>query len=244
MRIIGVIDLRGGRAVHARGGRRDAYAPVATAAGTSVNGDAVALGRAYVDRLGVRELYVADLDAIGRGIGAMHTGVLGELAALGVPLWIDAGTSTAADVATVIDAGARTVIVGLETLTTFDALDAICLDAGGNRIAFSLDLRHGLPVVGPNDATAAPSAGELAARAAEAGVGTVIVLDLTRVGTGAGIDLRVIEEVRRAAPRATLLGGGGVRDSADLRALAAVGCDGVLVATALLSGAIDATDRL
>src|SRR5579862_3342915 len=31
MRLIGVIDLAGGRAVHARGGRRDAYAPVRSA---------------------------------------------------------------------------------------------------------------------------------------------------------------------------------------------------------------------
>ena len=46
MRIIGVVDLRNGQAVHAAGGRRDAYAPVAAAAGVRVAGDAMALGRA------------------------------------------------------------------------------------------------------------------------------------------------------------------------------------------------------
>jgi len=238
VRVVGVIDLKGGHAVHARGGRRDSYAPVGMAAGSSVNGDAVALGRAYVDTLGVRELYVADLDAIERGVSAMHRGVLGELAALGVPLWVDAGTSTAADVAAVLDAGARTVIVALETLATFEALDAICLESGGERIAFSLDLRLGEPVRAPNDLAAGSSAAELAVRAADAGVGSVIVLDLARVGTGAGIDLHMMDDIRRAAPRVTLLAGGGVRDSGDLRALAAVGCDGALVATALLSGRI------
>jgi len=239
VRVVGVIDLKGGHAVHARGGRRDSYAPVGMAAGSSVNGDAVALGRAYVDTLGVRELYVADLDAIERGVSAMHRGVLGELAALGVPLWVDAGTSTAADVAAVVvDAGARTVIVALETLATFEALDAICLESGGERIAFSLDLRLGEPVRAPNDLAAGSSAAELAVRAADAGVGSVIVLDLALIGTGAGIDLHMMDDIRRAAPRLTLLAGGGVRDSADLRALAAVGCDGALVATALLSGSI------
>jgi phosphoribosylformimino-5-aminoimidazole carboxamide ribotide isomerase len=238
VRVVGVIDLKGGHAVHARGGRRDSYTPVGMAAGASVNGDAVALGRAYVDTLGVRELYVADLDAIERGVSAMHRGVLGELAALGVPLWVDAGTSTAPDVAAVLDAGARTVIVALETLATFEALDAICLESGGERIAFSLDLRLGEPVRAPNDLAAGSSAAELAVRAADAGVGSVIVLDLARVGTGAGIDLHMMDDIRRAAPRVTLLAGGGVRDSGDLRALAAVGCDGALVATALLSGRI------
>ena len=85
---------------------------------------------------------------------------------------------------------------------------------------------------------AGSSAAELAVRAADAGVGSVIVLDLARIGTGAGIDLHMMDDIRRAAPRLTLLAGGGVRDSADLRALAAVGCDGALVATALLSGRI------
>src|SRR5438477_4509429 len=54
LRVIGVIDLRGGAAVDARGGRRDEYQPI---------GDAVELARTYVER-GVEELYVADLDAI------------------------------------------------------------------------------------------------------------------------------------------------------------------------------------
>jgi phosphoribosylformimino-5-aminoimidazole carboxamide ribotide isomerase len=40
----------------------------------------------------------------------------------------------------------------------------------------------------------------------------------------------------------TLLAGGGVRDVEDLRALAARGCDGALVATALHDGRIGARD--
>jgi phosphoribosylformimino-5-aminoimidazole carboxamide ribotide isomerase len=243
MRIIGVIDLRAGRAVHARGGRRDAYAPVRTAAGVGVNGDAIALGRVYVNALGVGELYVADLDAIERGVGAMQTGVIGGLAALGVPVWVDAGISSAADAATVLAAGASTAIVGLETLTTFEALGVTCTAAGGERIAFSVDLRNGVPVVSPNGPAGLSRASDIAARAAAAGVGAVVVLDLARVGTGAGIDVQLMEDVRKAAPRVVLLAGGGVRDSADLDALAAAGCDGALVATALLSGAIDASGR-
>ena len=37
MRIIGVIDMLGGRAVHARAGARDRYAPVQTAAGWPID---------------------------------------------------------------------------------------------------------------------------------------------------------------------------------------------------------------
>ena len=53
--------------MHARGGDRTAYLPVANAVGTRIDGDPIALARAYVEQLGVRELYVADLDAIAGG---------------------------------------------------------------------------------------------------------------------------------------------------------------------------------
>jgi phosphoribosylformimino-5-aminoimidazole carboxamide ribotide isomerase len=158
-----------------------------------------------------------------------------------VPLWVDAGTSTATAAATARELGATTVVVGLETLPTFDALGAVCEAVGGSRVAFSLDLRDGVPVTSPNGPVGLSSASEVAMRAAAAGARTVIVLDLARVGTGAGIDLQLMEAVRKAAPGVALIAGGGVRDAADLQALAAAGCDGALVATALLSGAIGAT---
>jgi hypothetical protein len=76
----------------------------------------------------------------------------------------------------------------------------------------------------------------IAARAAKAGVGAIIVLDLARVGMGGGVDLGLISAIRKAAPGVMLLAGGGVRDEADLALLSNVGCDGVLTATMLHNG--------
>ena len=64
MRLIGVIDVKDGHAVHARGGRRETYAPVSKAAGTSIDGDPVRLARVYLDTFGIDDIYIADLDAI------------------------------------------------------------------------------------------------------------------------------------------------------------------------------------
>jgi phosphoribosylformimino-5-aminoimidazole carboxamide ribotide isomerase len=236
MRIVGVIDIRGGCAVHAHGGVRGTYAPVGAVAGVAVDGDAVGLARAYVERLGVRELYVADLDAITSGVGAANSSVLSEVAAIGVPVMVDAGVSAPGDARLVLDAGASAVVVGLETLGSFDALDDICALAGGERIVFSIDLRQGALVAAPNVSAMAPTPEAVAARAAAAGVVGVIVLDLGRVGTGAGVDVDVIRAVRAHAPRVALFVGGGVRGEGDLGALEDVGCDGVLVATALQQG--------
>jgi len=242
MRVIGVIDVRGGAAVHARGGRRAGYAPVTSAAGVAVDGDPAALARVYVEMLGVRALYVADLDAIEGGLGATRAGVIATLVALGAPLWLDAGVSSVEGARAALAMGAARVIVGLETLAGLDALDRICAAVGGKAVTFSLDLRAGVPVPMPNGGSRPDGAEMLAARAAEAGVGTVIVLDLARVGTGAGPDVATISAVRSAAPHVSLVAGGGVRDVRDLRRLAEAGCDGALVASALIDGRLGAAE--
>jgi HisA/HisF family protein len=232
MRVIGVVDLLAGRAVHARAGQRARYGPVEAVAGSSIApGDALALAHIYIDRLGLSELYVADLDAI--LYGTPPQAIVAAVTALGVPVWLDAGVSSTSQARRANDAGASYVIVGLETLSSFDALAEICSGLGGQRVAFSLDLRDGWPV-GQAAADVPPPL--IAARAAVAGAGAIIVIDLARVGTGSGFDFETIARVRDAAPESLLLAGGGVRGPDDLVRLAESGCDGALVATALHDG--------
>jgi phosphoribosylformimino-5-aminoimidazole carboxamide ribotide isomerase len=251
--IIGVIDLLGGRAVRARAGRREHYAPVEAAGGLALNGDPVALARMYIDRLGIEQLYAADLDAIlGRQAQRKE---IGAITALGKPVWIDAGVRSTGEAREALDLGAARVVVGLETLPSFAVLAEVADSAGRARVAFSLDLREGAPIfasvtVMPADRGSsqddggadAGAADAVAARAAACGVGAIIVIDLARVGTGRGLDLALIERVRRAAPGVTLIAGGGVQDLADLEGLARAGCDGALVAWALCDGRLAAAD--
>lgn len=209
MRLIGVIDLAGGRAVHAKGGRRDAYTPVRSVLlQPGEEGDPVALARAYL-RYPVPEIYVADLDAIA---GAPLSLTIGRLASLGAPIWVDAGPVTP-----VSRPGLRAVI-GLETLQAWEQV------AGS---AFSLDLRGGVPLAGEDRPV------ELAKRAVEAGATAIILLDLARVGSMAGLDWVTVQAVRASTLGVELVVGGGVRDRGDIARLADLGCDGALVATAL-----------
>jgi uncharacterized protein related to proFAR isomerase len=105
----------------------------------------------------------------------------------------------------------------------------------------SLDLRAGA-VLSPDRELAARDPGDALARLADAGAGEAIVLDLARVGSGEGPDLALVGALRARVPEVELLAGGGVRDAADLRALAAAGAAGALVATALHSGTITAEE--
>jgi phosphoribosylformimino-5-aminoimidazole carboxamide ribotide isomerase len=224
-------------------------------------GSAPGVAMFYLERLGLSELYVADLDAILGG--SPQRAAIAELAALGAPLWLDAGFRTVDDVQRALDGGAATAIVGLETLPSFAMLDEICAAAGRDRVALSLDLREGeafgpvadgsvrdgldvpvgdgLDVPVGDGLQAVPTAAvpeRLAARAADAGVGALIVLDLARVGTRRGLDFDLIGRIRRTVPDVTLLAGGGVAALSDLAGLAAAACDGALVATALHDGRI------
>jgi phosphoribosylformimino-5-aminoimidazole carboxamide ribotide isomerase len=240
MDVIGVIDLAGGLVVHARGGRRDYYQPLTHSAGQAIApGDVQAVARIYRDTLGLSSLYVADLDAI-RGRPAQDDAIRG-LAGSGTSIWLDCGVTAARDADGARARGASRIVVGLETLRSWDLLREVARRLGPAHVAFSLDLRGGVPVTS-EPGIAALDAVAIATRAADAGSGTIIVLDLARVGSGAGCDLAILGRLRRALPQVMLLAGGGVRGPDDLRRLAAEGCDGALVATALHHGAIGSAD--
>ena len=240
MRVIPVLDLMAGRAVRAEGGRREGYAPVHSVLLPEERaGDALALAGAFRDRLGRDEWYVADLDAITGG--APQQALLDALAVAGGRLLVDAAVTTPRRAHEVLTHGAERVVVGLETLSSFDALRDIATSVGRERIVFSLDLRGGEPIVLPG----APHGGtplELVQAAIDAGAGAILVIDLARVGTGLGLDLPLLGALREAHPEVELLAGGGVRSRRDLVGLADAGCDGALVATALHDAGLGRAD--
>ena len=247
MQIIPVLDLAGGVAVHAQAGDRSRYAPLTSDLVPDRTGDAVALLRAFHAVLGVHECYVADLDAIQGGalqrtlirqLAEFHTGFAGALL-------VDAGTNRAGGALEVLSCGASEVVVGLETLQAFADLAAIVEVVGPSRLVFSLDLRLGNPVLHPAMQDAGgpgPDALSLAMQAVAAGIATLLLLDLGRIGTGCGVDIGLLETLRRRFPGIRLLAGGGVLTRRDLERMRDAGCDGALVASAIHTGRVSASD--
>ena len=234
MRVVPVIDLKGGMAVHAVRGERERYRPVRSVIAGD-EGEPLALARAFAAELGLDELYVADLDAITGGDGD-HAAVLGALAREG-RVMVDAGVSQPERARALLDLGAHRVIVGTETLSGADALDRLLAELPGGAMILSVDLREGR-ALSPDPRLAGVPALDALARLHRAGLREAIVLDLARVGSGAGPDVALIAEIHAAFPDLELLAGGGVRDVEDLRALDAAGAAGALVATALHRGVI------
>jgi HisA/HisF family protein len=240
LNVIGVVDLLSGRAVHARRGERERYRPVHAAPGVPlVSGDPVSLARLYVDHFGLSELYVADLDAI-RG-GAAQEQTVAQLTSI-APTWLDAGVSSTRAAERAGTLGVRRVIVGLETLVSFQSLVELSATIGAGRTAFSLDLNDGAPIGGSIGRGRTIEA--IVDDVVKAGVGAIIVLDLARVGALAGPDIRMVSRVRSHCPTVDLIAGGGVRSTDDLISLADAGCDGVLVATALIEARLTISDLM
>jgi phosphoribosylformimino-5-aminoimidazole carboxamide ribotide isomerase len=240
MRVIGVLDLAAGGAVHAVAGRRDRYRAVRSCL-VARPGDAAGLARAYRDVLALRDVYVADLDAI--VAGAPQRALLRAVARAAAParVLVDAGIANVEQARRALADGATHVVVGLETLPSIAALETVVRGVGGERVIFSLDLRDGEPVIRAG-AEGHPDPLVVADRAAGTGVSSILVLDVARVGTGRGVDLALVRGVRRVCPAVAVLVGGGVRDRAELEALAAADVDGVLVATALHDGRLTVKD--
>ena len=193
------------------------------------------LARAVRERFGLDELYVADLDAIEGGPGS--PAIVAALARV-TRVMVDAGAATAPAVARLLELGVAQVVIGTESLPSAEAFQRLRAALPDAPLVLSLDLRGGR-LVSPDPALDGSAAADALARL---GAREAIVLDLQRVGSGEGPDVTLIGELHARFPEVELLAGGGVRDAADLRALAGAGASGALVATALHGGAIEPGD--
>jgi phosphoribosylformimino-5-aminoimidazole carboxamide ribotide isomerase len=239
VQIIGVVDLKGGRAVHATGGVRDAYRPVVRAGTTDVRGDAAALAGFYRDHVGLHRVYIADLDAIA---GRIPQSDIVRAMASGGPTWLDAGTASVEQALSALQTGVERIIIGLETLPDYGALEQICEAIPVDRLAFSLDLQHGRLLCRRGSPLERESLTDVVAHIRRAGITTISVIDVRRVGAQSGPAFDAVERVRETAPDAAVFAGGGVRSMADLERLGLIGVSGALLASALQDGRLTRAD--
>jgi len=231
-----VLDLKDSKAVHAVGGRRTHYQPVRSILHAS--SEPIALARAIRDTLGLHTLYLADLDAIGGG--PPNVRIYRQLIALDLNPWLDIGVQDVLSVAPLLELGGGcTIVVGLETVRGPSELAGILELVGAERVIFSLDLFDGRPLTAAPRAWATEDPWELVRIAIEHGVRHVLVLDLSRVGTGRGLGTEgLLARIREAHPNIRFSVGGGISTIAEVIDLRTAGAHGVLVGSALHDGRI------
>jgi phosphoribosylformimino-5-aminoimidazole carboxamide ribotide isomerase len=237
-RLIPVLDIKDGRVVHAVGGTRENYQPLACP--YTGSHQPVDIARALLQMAGANELYIADLDAI-MGRPRVSRGVLSLMEMCREPTWLDAGIGHKLTVNELPNLPHVHPIVGFETCFKPQALEAALAQAGEPPLAFSIDLKDGRLIGNwrnwelDDDRDALG----LARRVVAMGAQTLIVLDLARVGTGTGTGTEpLLKAIRKELPDIELIAGGGIRSLADVEILGRCGADAVLIASALHDGGL------
>lgn len=225
-RIIFVLDILNSTAVHAIRGERSKYKPVT---GSRVCNSSSPLD--LISALSPREVYIADLDRL------LHQGDNFELIKT-----ISGKTRTMADIGPEsmndvekCEMIADTVILGTET-ASFDLIEKAAIRFPG-RVNVSIDMKNGKVLARDRDMEIEPV--ELVRKLNDHDIRDIIILDLARVGTGAGIDLDLLMDIAAASSHDVLVGG-GIKDMDDIKVLEQIGISGALVATAVHSGKIHA----
>ena len=231
MRIVPVLDIQSGHVVRGIGGERHRYEPIRSPLVSSSAPEDVA--DAIERRFGLREFYLADLDAITGETPSL--GVYRRLREAGFRLGVDVGLRSLSAARELAEAGIESVFAALESLPSPAVLRDILSELGPERVVFSLDLLAGrhLGACG----SWPESLDVLVDAVLEMGLRRVLVLDLAAVGRDAGpAPCDALGRLRRAQPALELWTGGGVRGIDDLRRLEDAGVDRVLVASALHDG--------
>jgi phosphoribosylformimino-5-aminoimidazole carboxamide ribotide isomerase len=235
VRVIPVLDVLAGRAVHAVAGNRAHYGSLRSA--VHAGSDPRDLARAYRDRLGLRTIYLADLDAIAGAPPALE--LYRDLHSIGFDLWVDAGIRQCAGLRPLLDEGVSTIVLGLETLHGPETLIETVAAIGSRSLLFSLDLRGGVPLTAPGADWGSRDPLEIAETVIDHGVRRLLLLDLARVGTGRGVGtLALLDRLAADHRNVEFSVGGGISSALEIRSLENHGASAVLIGSALYDGRI------
>lgn len=226
------IDVLDGRVVRLRQGD--------FARETRYGDDPVVLAARYADA-GARWLHLVDLDGARTGEPSLAPLLRRIVERTGLRVQAGGGVRTRANVEALLAAGAARVVVGSLAVRAPATVAGWAALFGSERLVVALDARRDaegrwrLPVAGwTRDADG--ELFDLAGRFADSGVRHLLCTDIDRDGMLTGPNVMLYRALAAAVPGIALQASGGIRDVADIVAVAAAGCAGVVLGRALLEG--------
>ena len=229
MLIIPAIDLKDGRCVRLRQGRKDEV--------KVYDGDPVEIARGFEDA-GARMLHVVDLDGAFADSNSRNRKVARRIIrALEIPVQFGGGLRAVTDVQQLIEYGAAQVVIGTLAAESPETLEKF-VQLFGFRICVGIDARDGQVLTRGWEKQVKLSASDLARRVADAGVDRIVYTDVARDGTLEGVNVeQTCAIARESGLRVTASGGvATLSDLERLRAASSCGVDSVIVGKALYEG--------
>ncbi|MGH2979850.1 MAG: 1-(5-phosphoribosyl)-5-[(5-phosphoribosylamino)methylideneamino]imidazole-4-carboxamide isomerase [Solirubrobacterales bacterium] len=228
------IDILGGKAVRLEQGD--------FGRGKAYDADPLDAARRWVEQ-GATWLHVVDLDGAREG-RPVNRGQLERIAAeAGVSVQYGGGLRSGEAVGEAIAAGASRVVVGTVAFTQPEVLDDM-IDRVGDRVRIAVDVRDGVVATSGWLSTTLISAPDAVEMLKTRGAGGFVYTSVDRDGTMRGPDVETVVPVCHAARPAPVVYSGGIGSVEDLRALAALPLEGVIVGKALYEGRFTVAEAL
>ena len=227
MLIIPAIDLRDGRCVRLKQGRKDDV--------THYDGDPVEVAKDF-QKQGAEWLHVVDLDGAFAERNSTNRQTLKAIVeAVNIPIEFGGGLRSFSDVEQVLQLGVARVVIGTLAVESPQILQKLVASFGSDRIAVGIDAKGGQVVIRGWEKSEALNAIELARDIATVGIKRIIYTDVARDGMLIGPN---IEETCRIARESGLkvTASGGVSSIDDIKRLtqtAECGVDSVIVGRAI-----------
>jgi phosphoribosylformimino-5-aminoimidazole carboxamide ribotide isomerase len=229
--VIPAIDLKGGRCVRLVQGdmaRETVYAE-----------DPAAVARGF-EAAGAEWIHVVDLDGAVRGAPVNEDAIAAVCRGVRAKVEVGGGVRDLATLARVFAAGAGRVVLGTAALEDPDFFATACREHPGAILA-GIDARRGLVSVAGWTRDSGTDVATLAARVRDAGAAGIVFTDISRDGTGAGVNAAAVDALA-AQVDLPVIASGGVATVDDVRALVALGrknLTAVIVGRAIYTGAVD-----
>ena len=231
MRIYPAIDLKGGKCVRLFQGDFEQ---------ATVYGDDPAAMAKRWENEGGEFLHVVDLDGAVAGRPA-QLGIVTEICSeVAIPVELGGGLRCADHVRAAFAAGVSRVVLGTAGLEDPDLLAALCAEFP-DRVVVALDARDGKVAVRGWTETSAVEAADAARTCASHGAAAILFTDISRDGTGRGVNAEATARLAEAA-KIPVIASGGVASLDDVRRVKAVehrGVEGVVIGRALYTRAVD-----
>lgn len=233
MIIYPAVDLLDGKCVRLREGNKEKA--------TVYYEDAVEAAKVWEDK-GAERLHVIDLNGAFSGSMANRKTIEKIIRSVKIPVQVGGGLRSITAVKEALEMGAARVIIGTAAVLEEELLEEGVIQFP-DKFAVSVDAREGYVAINGWVNISELSAYNFAKKIVEKGLKNIIYTDISRDGTLRGPNFDGVEKMCNVEG-AKIIASGGAKSLDDLKALKAIGVEGVIIGTALYTGAIKLEDAL